>query len=289
MIIGTKDRSSIAVSISIYRFLLAAYPAEFRQEYGEDMVQLFRDCALRAVGQSGSSGMVRLWAVTLLDLIQSLFEEHLQKETNMSKSTFIRISGWALVLAGIAFLMVFTGWYLDENYPLMHIDKSVYLSVSYIAFLYAGPVFLILGLLGLRARYGQVIGSGGSAALLLSAIVGLVMSLVGILGGEMELFGGYNESLWDLIIWGIAVQMIGLAIFGGLAIQRKPLPRGNGLAILSGILPIVLIIGLVTDIWEGSFPTFFEAALAIQGLATIVLGYILQGDAPLEEGAMATA
>ena len=207
----------------------------------------------------------------------------------MSKSTFIRISGWALALAGIAFLMIFTGWYLDENYPLMHIDKSVYMSVSYIAFLYAGPVFLILGLLGLRARYGQVIGSGGRAALLISAIVGLVMSLVGILGGEMELFGGYNESLWYLIFWGIAVQMIGLTVFGGFAIQRKSLPRGNGLALLSGIFPSAFIIALVTDNWDGNFPTILMTALAIQGLATIAVGFILQGDAPQEETAMAAA
>ena len=101
MISTSRDIPLVAVSVSVYRFLLAAYPAEFREEYGEDMLQLFRDCALRAVGQSGSEGMVRLWAVTLLDLIKSLFEEHLQQETNMSKSTFIRISGWALVLAGI--------------------------------------------------------------------------------------------------------------------------------------------------------------------------------------------
>lgn len=148
---------------------------------------------------------------------------------------------------------------------------------------------MTLGLLGLRARYSETIGSGGSAALLLSAIVGLVMSLVGILGGEMELFGGYNESLWWFIFWGIALQMIGLTVFGGLAIQRKPLPRGNGLALLSGILPMILIIALVTDNWDGNFPTIFVVALAIQGLATIAVGLILQGDVPHEETAMATA
>ena len=207
----------------------------------------------------------------------------------MSKSTFIRISGWGLILSGISFLMIFTGFYLDENYALLHIWDSTFMGISYISFLYANPVFLTLGLLGLRARYSETIGNGGSAVLLFSAIVGLVMSVVGILGGEMELFGGYNEDLWNLIIWGPAVQMIGLTVFGGLAIQRKPLPRGNGLAILCGIFPAAFIIGTVTDIWDGNFPTILMTALAIQGLATIVLGFILQGDAPQEEAAMAAA
>jgi len=289
MISTSGDIPLVAISVNVYRFLLAAYPAKFRQEYGEEMLQLFRDCALRAVRQNGPEGMVRLWAVTFFDLIQSLFKEHLQKETNVSKSTFIRISGWALVLAGVSFLMIFTAWYLDENYPLMHIGDSFYMGFSYATFAWASPVFLTLGLLGLRARYSETIGSGGSAVMLFTAVGGLVLSLVGVLGADTELFGGYNDNLWDLIFWGIAVQMIGLTIFGGLAIQRKPLPQGNGLAILSGILPTILIIALVTDNWAGNFPTFFVVALAIQGLATIALGYILQGDAPQEETAMAAA
>ena len=251
MISTSGDIPLVAISVNVYRFLLVAYPARFRQEYGEDMVQLFRDCALRAANQSRYEGMVRLWAVTFLDLIQSLFKEHLQKETNMSKSTFIRISGWALVLAGISFLMIFTAWYLDENYPLMHIDKSFFMDLSYISFAYAGPVFLTIGLLGLRARYSETIGSGGRAVMLFTAVVGLVLSLVGILGADTGLFGGRNDNLWDLIFWGIALQMIGLTVFGGFAIQRKPLPRGNGLALLSGILPTILIIALLTDNWAG--------------------------------------
>ena len=95
MISTSNETSLVSVSVSIHRFLLTAYPTKFRQEYGEDMVQLFRDCALRAVRQSGSEGMVRLWAVTFLDLIHSLFKEHLQMKTNISESTFIRISGSA--------------------------------------------------------------------------------------------------------------------------------------------------------------------------------------------------
>ena len=104
----------------------------------------------------------------------------------------------------------------------------------------------------------------------------------------MGLFGGYNENLWELIIWGLAIQMIGLTVFGGLAIQRKSLPRGHGLAILSGIFPIALIIALLTDNWYGNFPTVLMAALALQSLATIAVGFILQGDAPQEE-VLATA
>jgi hypothetical protein len=279
MISTSGDIPLVAISVNVYRFLLAAYPAKFRQEYGEDMLQLFRDCALRAVGQSGSNGMVRLWAVTFLDLIQSLFKEHLQKETNMSKSTFIRISGWALVLAGIVFLMAFTGWYLDENYPLIHIEDSIYMAFSYTAFVYAGPVFLSLGLLGLRARYGETLGNTASTVLLLTAVLGPLSTLVAIV----------SDSLWIFIIVGPVVQMIGLTIFGIIAVQKKPLPRGNGLSILSAILPIAFGTAAFEANLDTGLTTFLFALLVLQFLATMAVGSILQGDAPQEETTMTAA
>jgi hypothetical protein len=43
----------MAFSLKAYQVLLATYPAKFRQEYGSHMVQVFRDCCLRAIRQSG--------------------------------------------------------------------------------------------------------------------------------------------------------------------------------------------------------------------------------------------
>jgi hypothetical protein len=283
MISRMTQLSPVNFSVAFYRILLALYPKDFRDEYGPHMVQVFQDMSLRAYRQHGSDGVFRLWAITLFDLLKSVVEEHLQKETNMNKSTFIRISGWSLVLAGIAFIMVFSSWYLEENNPLLHIDKTTYFTVSYVSGLYVGPFLLAVGLLGLRTRYSEVIGSIGKAALLFGAVIGLVISLIGMIGTPI------NDNLWDMLIYGPAVSMFFLAVSGIQGLSSKPLPRWNGLPILAGIVvPAMLVIVYGLGI-ETSFDWFTAVGLAIQFLAMIVLGFILQGDAPQEEASMATA
>ena len=71
----------VVLSVKVYQTLLVAYPTAFRQEYGPQMTEVFRDCCLRAFKHSGRKGIVKLWAITLIDLIQSLVTEHSQKET----------------------------------------------------------------------------------------------------------------------------------------------------------------------------------------------------------------
>ena len=101
MITRMTHISPVRFSVGVYRLLLAAYPKAFRDEYGPHMVQVFQDLSIRAYRQNGSDGILRLWAITLFDLLKSVVEEHLQKETNMNKSTFIRISGWSLILGAV--------------------------------------------------------------------------------------------------------------------------------------------------------------------------------------------
>ena len=72
---------SQSISRRVYRFLLSAYPKQFRQEYGPQMVQLFEDCRrAEALGKS-RLGMVHLWTRMLLDLAQSAPKQHLESLT----------------------------------------------------------------------------------------------------------------------------------------------------------------------------------------------------------------
>ena len=89
----SDDPSPVALSISLYNTLLAAYPTGFRHAYGPPMAQVFRDYCLRSYRQDGLPGMLNLWTLILIDYIKSVVEEHLQRGTHMSKSTFIRMSG----------------------------------------------------------------------------------------------------------------------------------------------------------------------------------------------------
>ena len=48
--------------------LLAAYPEEFRREYGAQMEQTFQDLCREERRKSEAAGFLRLWIRTLLDL-----------------------------------------------------------------------------------------------------------------------------------------------------------------------------------------------------------------------------
>lgn len=285
MITQSSDAMPVAFSVTIYRLLLAAYPQDFREEYGDDMLQVFRDQTLRAYRQNG---MFRLWATTLLDWVQSLFEEHLQKETNMSKSTFIRISGWSLVLGAIALSMLYLSAYLDENYPLLHWEDN-YGYISYISGLVVAPFLTAIGLFGLRARYGETLGNSGRTLLLLGTLIGLGLTVVGIVGEVFGLFGSFSDTSWNLLLSGVNVIIFCLALFGFMALRSRPLPRWNGLPILAGIIFPAMVFANVVLNFSFRFSALMDITLIIQLVSMIALGVILQGDVPEQEASMAGA
>ena len=59
----------------VYRVLLLAYPSEYRREYGEPMVQLFRDRMRRDGGRFRTPVV---WAQIISDLVCSAFREHVE-------------------------------------------------------------------------------------------------------------------------------------------------------------------------------------------------------------------
>ena len=77
----------------IYRALLLAYPKEHRREYGEPMVQLFRD---RMSRDGGGLGTLAVWMHTLFDLVRSASREHLEtsrmwaNRKNVLRTLFLR-------------------------------------------------------------------------------------------------------------------------------------------------------------------------------------------------------
>jgi hypothetical protein len=71
-----SSKRIIAVSQRLYQRLLGAYPADFRHQYGAQMIQVFLDCCRVAYQQSGTRGVLLLWISTLGDLISNAIAEH---------------------------------------------------------------------------------------------------------------------------------------------------------------------------------------------------------------------
>lgn len=75
---STSCNKSLRLSQGFYRLLLAAYPAEFREEYGREMLLLFRDLCLEEARANRRLGIARVWIRALVDLAHSAPQERLQ-------------------------------------------------------------------------------------------------------------------------------------------------------------------------------------------------------------------
>ena len=285
MISKPLNNSIITVSVKIYQTLLLSYPIKFRQEYGSDMLQVFQDCCLRALRQGGTNGMLKLWVVTFFDLVQSVISEHAQKEIEMKKEMKpedIRMAGWALIWGAVIFVI--------SLLLLMIGDVSrdgTFWGLSALLIVFLSPPLLVVGLFGLRNRYGDKVGWFGKNILLLGAILGSLTTFIGFVG-SLGLFKN-GDIGWHLIYIGPGVLFTGLALFGFVALYKRPLPRWNVALVIAGLwYPIVvlahIIIGMRNGDWlhGGSSYTIAPVLHIIQGIGLVAVGNILKSDVPEE-------
>jgi len=268
------DMPPVALSVRVYRMLLKTYPVRFQQEYGSDMVQVFRDYCLRTMSQSGTNGLAKLWVVTLFDLVQSVVSEHLHKEIEMKKEMKpedIRKSGWMLMLGALAFVF---GTYWETSVWDMWIFGILLLAACFPMMAY--------GMRGLSARYGNRVGSFGRNVLEAGAFIGVVISYIGLT------LAWFINSLFFLIYTGPAILLACLSIFGVLALIYRPMPRWNALPLIAGIwYPVFFLDLVVTRVMTGRWPsvTFQSTDLILMLLPCIgvmAIGYILQADSSQE-------
>lgn len=237
------------------------------------MAQVFRDCCLRAVRQGKGNEMLKLWAMTLFDFIRSVVEQHLKKETDMSKPQFIRLSGWAFMLGAVLFLVFFIGHFLEATHSVYYWRLNRFFNqTAYTLSFFVSLIPFAIGMLGLWARYGETIGSLGRTILLIGALAP-ALSYIGSLLVETD------DGYWVVSMAGNLLLFTCLTLFGVLATQRKPLLRWNSLPIIAGILfPVFFLFSTNGFVLARQYAEFVFPIMAIQSIALIVLGYVLQAD-----------
>src|SRR5712692_5817324 len=67
----------VSLSVRVYQWLLYIGPAEFRREYGQLMMQVFRQCCHDAYQHQGARGVLRLWLPVFSDQLIGLLAERL--------------------------------------------------------------------------------------------------------------------------------------------------------------------------------------------------------------------
>src|SRR5215831_7167215 len=78
-IIMNTRRWSLSVLNRVYCVLLKGYPGEFREKYGADMAQVFRDRCRDESARRGAWGLVLLSLHTVADLVRTVPAEHLDQ------------------------------------------------------------------------------------------------------------------------------------------------------------------------------------------------------------------
>ena len=278
-----NESSPVALSVRIYRLLLIAYPSEFRREYGPHMLQLFRDSSLRVFHERGSSGMFSLWMLTLFDLFSTDVEEHLHRETNMTKEKFIRLSGWALILAAATLVVGFGLGGGETSYDDPLGGRDGFYEYSQLILIPASMLFFTIGMFGLRARFGELVGGLGKFGLVIAPISGSVAFIASI--ALYAMVAAWIGPWWNFFVYGMMAMFTGLALFGIDALLKKPFPRWNGVPLLASIwFPIlgfvtILINQLGVDTTTSGDALFlFSTVIVVIG--TMILGYLLQSDVP---------
>ena len=177
-----------------------------------------------------------------------------------SKAENIRLAGWALIMGAI--ILALSG-----------------ISGQVMGFLLS-MMLLVVGILGLRNRYGEQVGGFGKNILLIGAILGSLTSVIGLVGALVDPY-------WILIPAGPAVLFICLSLFGVVAIYMRPLSRWNALPLLAGVWYPVLFFPEFVSIINGNWiagdythtiPMTSIVLIILGCIALCMLGYILQAD-----------
>ena len=76
--------------VAVYRHMLRAYPANFRQAYGEEMARLFADLVSDQRQSGQPLGIFRLWVRTIVDTLSSAPRERMEETMNNQAALFTR-------------------------------------------------------------------------------------------------------------------------------------------------------------------------------------------------------
>jgi len=213
----------------------------------------------------------------------------------MNRAKLSRVGGWALTLAGLRlFLFILVIYVFPNSYAWYLQDKSIFMTVHQLIVFVLGPLFMLTGLLGLRARYGKQAGWWGRNALLLGAIGDPLLVYAALILNAGIMGAAY------LTLPALALGQICLAIFGIAALKHKPLPRMNWLPLAASVwYPVayplrffvlseyfyVYTSGLLDP--ADVIDALVFGGIFVQAMAMILLSLVLLGDVP-QEGSFAT-
>jgi hypothetical protein len=249
----------------VYRGLLRLYPAEFRDRFSGEMVQLFNDKLRDARAGSASLGTVRAWLTLLGDVAVTAPSEHLRRNRTVahSLSSAPQISARALgivgILAGIVGLAVFVIEIPQELFP----PRIILMNLGFIA--------IVLAVHRRQAAVAPRLALLAAVPAVLANAWYLVMVVLQMLRTG-PIFGG---AFGLVAFWGGVALWLTTALFGAMTLRLGAVTRLGALATTVGALLTLTGIDRIGLVSEAS-PTIFNT-LSQVGIITLAVGWILLG------------
>jgi hypothetical protein len=94
----------LRVSERVYKALLAAYSRGFRDAYGQQMERTFGDLCREERRRGGATGLMRLWARTIVDLGSTAVVERID-ERKLARNREAKMNERGLAWVGLALLL----------------------------------------------------------------------------------------------------------------------------------------------------------------------------------------
>ncbi|MEA2651831.1 MAG: hypothetical protein QOI85_1552 [Chloroflexota bacterium] len=249
----------------IYRGILLLYPAEFRDRFADEMVQLFHDKLRDARAGSGSGGAAGAWLRMLGDVATTAALERMRRNRIMAHSLTVapprpvRALGIAGIIGGAVLLAAFV------------IPIPDGLAVLRIFMFNLGAIAVVLAVHARQAPIAPALALSGAVPAVLANAWYLVMVVL-MIGRPDPAFGG---AFGLVAFWAALAMWIGDAWFGLVTFRLGAVTRVGAMAVaLGATLAITGIdrLGLTSE----AAPTIFGPLSQI-GIITMGIGWILLG------------
>ena len=225
----------LLLAMRTYSLLLHLYPVAFRDEYGAEMAQLFRDDMCRTWQAKGKLAVVGLWVLVLADLLRTATVEHLWEMVNMPRQKLLRFSGIAGSFGGLLFaLTIALTWRLT--------GRSLVSPLLVAGALLLTTPFLGLGLYGLYRCLPARVNSLNRLFFALT-LGGLFMLNI---GSAVQMASTNLVVSWEIVVAsGLFFWVVGLLGLSMMAILTHALGRWS-------LAPMLVTGAFIALIWAGS-------------------------------------
>lgn len=190
-------KKSGALSARVYAALLAAYPSEFRREYGREMALLFAD-RCRDEAARGRASLLRFWREALLDLALSAPRQRLENISG-GEGLMRTLRTVALALVAYAFTLLVVAPLYARNagsMPALAASLADALIFTGLAFNF---IFLVLTL----PRWLEGARAVGASLVLTAVLIAVLVGVVMVKAGAPEQLNAriVVAQVLSLLVW----------------------------------------------------------------------------------------